>query len=166
MASAIPRTRRQLTEALAGSYGKLRAELDRGGPRAGSLVCVDDWNIKQLLAVRCWWSESVVDWVRRGRGGVELDLPAPGFRWSETPRLNAGIAQRARRASYASVRKRLDRAYAEVLRTVDELTDRELCAVGVFDWAGKYPICRWIALNTSRQYTTARMYVRRAIDSR
>lgn len=132
----------------------------------GSLVCVDGWTVKQLLAVRCWWSESVVAWVRTGREAGELDLPAPGYRWSETPRLNADIARRARRQSYASVQQRLDRAYGDVLCVVDELSDRELCSVEVFGWTGKYPICRWIALSTSRQYTTARTYVRRAIDGR
>jgi hypothetical protein len=30
----------------------------------------------------------------------------------------------------------------------------------VFGWAGKWPLARWISINTARQYTTARAYVR------
>jgi hypothetical protein len=53
-----------------------------------------------------------------------------------------------------------------VRRKIEELDDRELLEVGAFPWAGKYPIARWISLNTARQYTTARTYVRRALRRR
>jgi hypothetical protein len=50
-----------------------------------------------------------------------------------------------------------------VLAKVGELNDRQLLAPHVFDWAGKWPISRWIAINTARQYTTARTYIRRIV---
>ncbi len=53
-----------------------------------------------------------------------------------------------------------------MLATIDALDDRELLEVGFFDWAGKWPISRWISLNTARQYTTARSFVRRALRAR
>jgi hypothetical protein len=50
-----------------------------------------------------------------------------------------------------------------VLATIDGLDDTQLLEVGVFEWAGRYPISRWISLNTARQYTTARTFIRRAL---
>ena len=49
------------------------------------------------------------------------------------------------------------------MQTIDSLDDRELLEVGRFAWAGRYPISRWISINTARQYTTARTFVRRAL---
>jgi hypothetical protein len=159
----IPKTRAELVEMTRASFAKLRAELDAAGPRAGSLPAVEDWSVKDLLAVRAWWTEKVVGWIDAGRRGETPVTPAPGYRWKETPRLNAAIVRAARRESYRSVRARLEAGYARVMDTIDALDDRELLEVGVYPWSGRYPISRWISLNTARQYTTARSYVRRAL---
>jgi hypothetical protein len=124
---------------------------------------VDDWNVKELLAVRAWWTESVVKWIEEGRSGEVPTTPSKGYRWKETPRLNSDVARRARRESYASICRRLEEGYSRVLELIDDLSDHELLDVGTFAWAGKYPIRRWISLNTVRQYATARTYLRRAI---
>ena len=105
----------------------------------------------------------VIDWVEAGKRGEMPATPAPGYRWNETPRLNTDVVIKNRRRSYRSVRERLEQGYRRVLDTIDSLDDTELLEVGVFPWAGKYPIARWISINTTRQYLTARTFVRRAI---
>ena len=160
---AIPNTRGELRDLTCSTFEKLRAELEAAGPRAGSLCCVDDWSVKDLLAVRAWWTESVIDWIEAGRRGETPITPAEGYRWNETPRLNADVVKAARRESYRSVRARLERGFERVIRTIDALDDTELLGIGVFAWAGKYAISRWISINTARQYTTARTFIRRAL---
>jgi hypothetical protein len=49
------------------------------------------------------------------------------------------------------------------MATIASLDDRQLLGVGTFAWAGKYPVSRWLSINTARQYTTARSFVRRAL---
>jgi hypothetical protein len=159
----IPKTRKELTELVATSFGKLRTEIDNGGPSLAELPCVDNWSVKDLLAVRAWWTESVVDWIEAGRRGETPTTPAPGYGWRETPRLNTDIVQAARRQSYRTLRTRLERGTARVLATIDALDNTELLEVGVFDWAGNWPISRWISINTARQYATARTFIRRAL---
>lgn len=159
----IPKSRSDLVESVHSTYKKLRAELDAAGPRAGSLPCVDGWSIKDLLAVRVWWTEHVIDWVEAGKRGKRPVTPAAGYRWKETPRLNADVVKKSRRESYRSLRARLEAGYTRTLRTIDSLDDHELLDAGAFGWAGKYPIARWISLNTTRQYTTARTFIRRAL---
>ncbi len=165
MPSTVPRTRKQLLDVVKTGYGELQSELAEGGPRLGNVVCVDDWTVREVLALRCWWSEAVVSWIRTARDGGELDLPAPGFKWNETPRLNAGIARRAKRESYLSVKRRLDKAFRNVLVLIAELSDRELCKPGVLSRTVKCPACQLIALNTARQYRTARTFIRRTLKS-
>jgi hypothetical protein len=159
----IPKTRAELTDSVRTTFEKLTVDLDAAGPRAGSLPCVDDWSVKDLLAVRAWWTEHVIDWIQAGQQGKRPITPAAGYRWQETPRLNADVVKKCRRESYRSVRNRLDRGFQRVLPTIESLDDHELLDIGVFPWAGNYPIARWISLNTARQYTTARTFVRRAL---
>ena len=104
----------------------------------------------------------MVDWIEAGRRGERPVTPAEGYRWSETPRLNSDLVRRSRRESYKSVRKRLEDGVERALEVIDSLSDDELLRPGVFGWAGKYPLARWLSINTTRQYTTARTYVRKA----
>lgn len=69
----IPNTRAQLLDQVRSSFEKLRTELDAAGPRAGSLPCVDDWSVKDLLVVRVWWTEHVVDWIEAGKTRRDSD---------------------------------------------------------------------------------------------
>lgn len=159
----IPKTRAELTSQARSSYEKLRAELDAAGSGVAKLPCVDDWSVKDLLAVRTWWTEHVIDWVEEGKRGERPVTPAPGYRWKETPRLNADVVMENRQRSYRSIRIKLEQGFQRVMDTIDSLDDKELLEVGVFLWAGKYPISRWISINTTRQYLTARTYIRRAL---
>jgi len=159
----IPKTRDELTELVTTSFAKLRTELDNGGPALAELPCVDNWTVKDLLAVRAWWTHSVVDWIEAGRRGETPTTPAKGYSWKETPRLNADLVQAARHKSYQTIRARLERGVARVLSMIEALDDTELLEVGGFDWAGKWPISRWISINTARQYATARTFIRRAL---
>ncbi len=162
----IPQTRADLVESVRSTWQKLDDELEAAGPGAGKLHCVDDWRVKDLLAVRAWWTEHVIDWIDAGRRGATPVTPAEGYRWSETPRLNADIVRKHRRESYRSIRERLRQGYERVEQTIDALDDHELLDVGVYAWAGKYPLARWISINTARQYTTARTFVRRALKQK
>lgn len=159
----IPKSRSELVKYVGSSFEKLQLELDAAGPGMGSMHCVDEWTVKDLLVVRAWWTESVIDWVEAGKRGECPITPAEGYRWKETPRLNADLVKKCRRDSYRSIRCRLERGYERVLPAIDSLNDDELLEVGVFAWAGNYPISRWISINTARQYTTARAFIRRAL---
>jgi len=65
--------------------------------------------------------------------------------------------------SYEEVLSRLRTGYRRVLITIADLDDNELLQPGVYEWAGKWPLARWISINTARQYATARTFVRRAL---
>ena len=161
--STIPKSRRHLLEMTRTNFEKLRLEIDQAGPRLASLPCTNEWNVKELLAVRAWWTEAVIEWVRLGQKGKTPITPAEGYRWNETPRLNRGIARSAKRKFFKSIVKRLDNGFAALLLLIDSLDDREVIKVGAFQWAGNYPIARWISLNTARQYKTARTFIRKAL---
>lgn len=158
----IPKSREQLVEMIESSFERLDRELSGAGLEIGGLHCVDDWAVKDLLAVRAWWAASVVEWIEAGKKGARFDLPAPGYGWQETPRLNDDIVREARPETYEEVLSRLRTGYRRVLTTIAALSDEELLRPGAYEWAGKWPLARWISINTARQYATARTFVRRA----
>ncbi|NNE65444.1 MAG: ClbS/DfsB family four-helix bundle protein [Pyrinomonadaceae bacterium] len=159
----IPKTRKELMEQLVPSWQKLDKELSDAGPEIGDLPCVDDWTVKDLLAVRVWWTGSVIDWVEAWRRGEKPVLPKEGYLWQETPRLNNDIVAESQKDSYSGTVNRLKVNYYRILSTVNAMDDAELIDVGFHKQAGSYSVCRWISINTTRQYMTARTYIRKAI---
>ena len=81
----------------------------------------------------------------------------------ETPRLNRDIVAEASDETYDLIIDRLEEGFSRVIPCIDSLNDQELLEAGVFTWAGRWPVSRWISINTARQYVTARTYVRRAV---
>lgn len=143
-------------------FARLRTELDDCLETLADVDCIDDWTVKELLAVRLWWSKSVLDWVADGKTGKQFALPSDTFSWKETPQLNASIIKDSRNTKIGIIWRRLQKQYERLLTVIDDLTDQELLEVGAFPWAGRYPISRWLSLNTVRQYRTARKHVRAA----
>lgn len=159
----IPTTRRELAERIEGSFDKLTTTLDAGGRRLGTRMCTDDWSVKDVLAVRSWWTESICDWIEAGQRGDTFALPAEDYRWNQTPGLNQGVVRANARNSFRSVRERLAKGCARILRVVAALSDHELLDAGALEWAGKHPVARWVSMNTATQYTSARTMIRRAL---
>ena len=158
----IPKTRQELVELIESEFSKLDAELNHVDDKLAQRVCVDSWTIKDLLAVRLWWSRSVLNWIDKGRQDKVPITPAKGYRWKETPCLNNDIVEKARGRSYQAIRKDLKKQFKRLLSTIESLTDHDLLNVGVYQWAGNYPVSRWLSINTARQYHTARAFIRKA----
>ena len=157
----IPQSREELIDQVESAFIKLSAEIEALSESDWETVCVEDWSIKQVLAIRSWWSEKVVEWIEAGRRGEIPVLPAAGYKWNETPRLNNSIAVGASKEDFRQVHQRFIQAYQEARSTINNLSDVELLEIGSFEWAGKWPISRWISIGTARQYKTARDYIRR-----
>ena len=160
---AIPKTRRELLDQLVPAWQKLEAEIESAGPDVGDLPCVDDWSIKDLLAVRVWWTGSVIDWIEAWKEGESPVTPKEGYKWQETPRLNSDIVSESKHKTYEDIVKQLKLNYYRIITTIKKLDEPELVDVGHFPQAGRYPVCRWISINTTRQYLTARTFIRKAV---
>ena len=157
----IPKTRAQLLAAMEPAFEKLNTDLDRLTARKAKEICVDDWTVVDLLTVRTWWADAVVSWIDAGHRSQTPPIPAPGFGWRQTPALNASIIAKApKRRSWVRVRAELDASFDAVLEALESLSDHELESVGVFAWAERWPVLRWVSISTTTGYVSARKYVR------
>ena len=164
-----PTERRKWLEELQQAHAKLDQTLaDLDDAAAARLRCFEDppWTARDVVAVRLWWTQRVTRWVRDGQRGRTPTTPAPGYGWKQTPALNAETVARSRGRSLASLRTALRQAVQRTLSTAEGLSHQELFEPGAFEWAGSWPVSRWIAVNTTRQYRTARTAIRRAIAQR
>ena len=157
-----PATREALLVELQESWHKLAATLSVVAPEQTQLTCIDGLTITQLIAVRLWWTRRVNQWIKQGQRNHHPALPAPNYTWRQTPALNNNTAA-GNRASLTVLQRRLATAVGTTVETINTLSDAELLKVGIFNWTGNWPASRWISVNMTRQYTTARTHIRRAL---
>lgn len=121
----------------------------------------DDWTIKDLCAHLTEWEQMFLRWYRDGREGLEPAVPAAGYKWNETPRLNQAIWRKHRNKPWRKVRAEFDSSYEEILGLARQLEEDELLTPGFFPWTKKLPLMTYVAANTSSHYRTATKILKR-----
>lgn len=163
--SSIPKNRAHLVDLVETQFSKLWVLIEALTEQDSSLPVDEEHSIKDIIATRVWWSAAVVKWILAGQKGKNLDIPAKGYNWQQTPELNRHIAESSRDKSFASLKKTLKANKTKVLRVVEGLADDELQDKGVFSWTGKWPVMRWISVGTSSQYAGATRQIRKALKA-
>lgn len=109
----------------------------------------DGWTISDLVAHLAEWQYLFLGWYEDGLRGVTPEMPAPGFKWGETPRLNRAIWQKHRERSLAELLAEFDSGYSRILRIVAALSPQQLLESGHFAWTGKHSVTTYLGPNTA-----------------
>ncbi|MEM7167705.1 MAG: ClbS/DfsB family four-helix bundle protein [Planctomycetota bacterium] len=128
---------------------------------AESGVWGDDWSIKDLFIHLTEWEQMLIGWYTHGRNGAAVELPAPGFKWNETPALNRELQRRTKSKSWRRARAEFDDSYDEVLALVKGIAPKKLFEPGHFAWTKKNPLVSYVSANTSGHYRTATKILKR-----
>ena len=163
--SNIPQNRDHLLDLITAHYAKLRKLIKDLSDEQGNLMVDDTFSIKDLTVIRTWWLEAVQRWITDGLDGKTFPLPAEGYKWNETPALNLQTAQQHQDTSLHDAREKLHADNYDLLRLISSLDDHQLTEVGVFEWAGKWPVMRWISVGSSSQYDGATKQIRKTLKS-
>ena len=129
--------------------------------RRESGVWGDGWSVQDLVAHLMEWHLMFLRWYREGCEGGAPVLPAPGYKWNQTPELNRAIWRKHRGTASARIMQEFDRSYREIRAVVIDLPPAALLAPGHFGWTGKYPLTTYLAPNTSSHYRFATRILRR-----
>jgi len=121
----------------------------------------DGWTIRDLLAHLTEWEQMFLGWHRAGHDGRQPVMPAPGFKWNETPRLNQAIWSKHRSKSARKVIDEFEASYREMFSLIQQLSEEELLTPGHFAWTGKYPLTTYLAPNTCSHYRFATKILKR-----
>lgn len=115
----------------------------------------DGWTIADLVAHLAEWQRLFLSWYEDGLAGATPQMPAPGFKWSETPRLNRAIHAKHRERASAAVWADFTSTHRQIVQLVDALSPGQLLAPGHFAWTGTHPLATYLGPNTASHYRFA-----------
>jgi hypothetical protein len=120
-----------------------------------SEVWGDGWTLSDLVAHLAQWQQMFLGWYEDGLRGNMPEMPAPGYKWSQTPELNREIWKKHRSRSQAAVRADFDAGYSRIVQIVEALSPEQLLESGHYEWTGKHPLTTYIGPNTASHYRFA-----------
>ncbi|HLG15020.1 MAG TPA: ClbS/DfsB family four-helix bundle protein [Blastocatellia bacterium] len=115
----------------------------------------DGWTLSDLVAHLAEWQQMFLGWYEVGLGGTAPEMPAPGYKWSQTPKLNRAIWEKHRSRSQAATKAAFDSGYCRILHIVEALSPEQLLTPGTFPWTGKHPLTTYLGPNTASHYRFA-----------
>jgi hypothetical protein len=145
------------------AHDRLCARLD-GIPAARwreSGVWGDDWTLSDLVAHLAEWQRMFLGWYDDGLRGATPQMPAPGYKWSETPKLNRMIWRTHRSRSRVAIRADFEAGYGRIVRIVESLAPEQLLQSGHYTWTGKHSLTTYIGPNTASHYRFALKVIQR-----
>jgi hypothetical protein len=125
-----------------------------------------EWSAKDILAHLVEWEQMVLSWHAAGLRGETPDLPAPGFKWSQTPALNQQIFEKHKDRSLDDVMVQFQASHQEILGVIQGLSNEELFTAGQFAWTKKNTLGTYFVSATSSHYLWARKEIRKGMRKR
>ncbi len=149
---AIEQEHATLCELIESVPPKLRTAPDAWG---------NGWSVKDLVLHLTAWEGFFFNWYDAGKRGQPVEIPAPGYSWKETPRLNRDLQRKLARTSWKRAIEEFDASYAKMLRLAKRLDEAELLEKGRYAWTGSSTVGNYLGTNTASHYRTASKILRR-----
>lgn len=118
----------------------------------------------QNLSYQLGWVSLLLEWEAKENLGVEVKTPAEGYKWNNLGGLYQSFYENYGNTTLAEQIQLLNKKVNELCNWIDTLSDKELFEPEQRKWAttkAKWPIYRWIHINTVAPFTNFRTKIRK-----
>jgi len=159
----LPKNKTDALKNLLESYQKLNEEFENI-PLKSSRIKGIQGNISacDLLAYQIGWGKLLLSWNEAEINGKNPEMPAKGYKWNQLGDLAKSFYEKYEKESVIKLRKELKSVIDKISKMIEEMNEDELFKIGQRKWAGeKWPVMKWVQVNTIAPYKAARTKVRR-----
>jgi len=162
-----PTSKAELLTAIERERGALESTLEPLTPeQMVDSTTMGGWSVKDVLAHLVEWEQMALGWYHAGLRQEAPELPAPGFKWNQTPQLNQMIFEKYRDRPLDEVLRLFDSSHQEILGVIRDLSQEELFTAGLVAWTGKNTLGAYFVSATSSHYLWARKKIHKGSSPR
>lgn len=111
--------------------------------------------IRDVLAHLYEWQLLFLHWYSEGMGDRTVLMPAAGFTWKDTPKLNDTLRDKHQRTSLKRIQSKLQETHDQLLQLIQAHTNTELFEKRRYSWTGSTTLGSYLTSATSAHYTWA-----------
>ena len=104
----------------------------------------------------------LLDWYSLGMKGEKPEMPAKGYAWRDTKKLNKVIWEKYRNHEFEEVKRSLDKTHAKLQGIIEKHTEKELFTKKRYPWTGSSSLATYIRANTLSHYNWAFKLIKKA----
>lgn len=161
-----PTSKQDLLKAIEKERGALEAFLE---PLTSEQMIrpgiVGEWSVKDVLAHLIEWEQMCLGWYRAGLRGEDPALPAPGFKWNQTPALNQQIYEKHRERPLKEILEAFQVSHREILEVIHSLSNEKLFERDQYPWTKKNTLGAYMVSATSSHYLWARRAMKKGFKA-
>ena len=113
------------------------------------------WSVKDVLAHLYAWHKMFFIWYDEGMSGGKAEMPAPGYKWSQTPALNEAIYQQYKNKDFAQVLADLETSHARMMQIIAGHSNEELFTKQRYKWTASTSVGSYAISASSSHYQWA-----------
>lgn len=115
-----------------------------------------------LLAYQIGWGRLLLQWDKDELQGKPSQMPAPGFKWNQLGLLAQSFYAHHCNSSLSQLHAEFAELAEQIRQFILDNEESTLFEQGKRNWAGdKWPLVKWIQVNTIAPYQSARSKLRR-----
>ena len=159
-----PTTKATLLELSQANYDKLLALINGYGPEEQEAEFPEgtmNRNIRDVLAHLHQWHNMMLDWYTVGMTGAKPHMPAKGYTWKDTSKLNRKIWEDYQATSLAAAKNLLDQSHVAVRQLIERHSEEELFEKKRYHWTGSTSLAAYLISATSSHYDWAYKLIRK-----
>ncbi len=118
-------------------------------------------NIRDVLAHLHHWHLMMLDWYQVGMKDQKPDIPAKGYTWKTTPKLNKSIWEKYSNSDLAEIRKLFHQSHKKVRGIINKHSNEELFTKKRYKWTGSTSLGAYLISSTSSHYDWAIKLIRK-----
>jgi len=159
----IPQNKKDLQEILKKNYQKLQTELlDIPTVLSRKQTVEGGISVSDIITYQIGWGKLLIGWYTEGKKGHIPEMPTKDYKWNQLGSLAKKFYSDYKNESFQELLEIFDTTVKKVLKIIDKETDTNLYSLGIYKWTGnKWPLGRWINVNTSSPYKSAWSKVRK-----
>jgi len=159
---AIPASKSELISAIRDSYTKLSKEISNiPESMSRDRTLPGEISLCDLVAYQLGWGRLLTGWYESGEKGIMPVLPSEKYKWNQLGDLAKSFYEEYSGYDLTTLLNKFDEMVTHVLSIIDKHNDEGLYTIGIYKWTGdKWPLGRWINVNTSSPYKSARAKLR------
>lgn len=119
-------------------------------------------NIRDVLAHLHHWHLMMLDWYNVGMTGQKPDMPAKGYSWRNTSKLNQKIWAQYQNIGLEEIREDFERSYEAIQQLILTHDDAELFEKKRYKWTGSTSLGAYLISASSSHYDWAYKLIKRA----
>jgi hypothetical protein len=119
----------------------------------------------EMLAYQIGWLELLMSWEKNEMAGKEVIMPAPGIKWNKLDDLYQGFYEKNKELSLSKLLKKFEKTKLTFIEFINQLDEDVIFGENKRKWASstpsKWPIWKWIHINSVAPFTNFRTKIRK-----